>query len=205
MLYNFIGSVLNFLIVKRLKNLEVIGKEHEPDNHEYLVTCNHESYNEIVLLGVALLPNQIHFMAKQELFENKLFGKFLSALNAFPVNRENPGPSTLKIPVKLLNSNKTVGIFPSGHRTKEEVPLKRGAATIAMLAKKPILPAAYVGPTKIIGMLTGKAYIKFGEPIDTTTFPEGMKRQEKVEYLTNLIGERTKQLQKELNEYVKTK
>lgn len=205
MLYNFIGSVLNFLIVKRLKNLEVNGKEHEPDNHEYLVTCNHESYNEIVLLGVALLPNQIHFMAKQELFENKFFGKFLSALNAFPVNREKPGPSTLKIPVKLLNSNKTVGIFPSGHRTKEEVPLKRGAATIAMLAKKPILPAAYVGPTKIIGMLTGKAYIKFGEPIDTTTFPEGMKRQEKVEYLTNLIGERTKQLQKELNEYVKTK
>ncbi|PNZ29752.1 lysophospholipid acyltransferase family protein [Staphylococcus rostri] len=204
MLYKVIGSVLDFIVAKRLKNLEVIGKENQPNNNEYLVTCNHESYNEIVLLGIALLPNQIHFMAKQELFQNKLFGKFLTALNAFPVNRENPGPSTLKIPVKLLNSNKTVGIFPSGHRTTEEVPLKRGAATIAMLAKKPILPAAYVGPTKLLGMLTGKAYIKFGEPIDTTTFPEGMKRQEKVEYLTQQISDRTKQLQQELNDYVKT-
>ncbi|QLK86267.1 1-acyl-sn-glycerol-3-phosphate acyltransferase [Staphylococcus sp. 17KM0847] len=205
MLYKLIGSILDFIIAKRLKNLEVLGQENKPKTQDYLVTCNHESYNEIVLLGVALLPNQIHFMAKQELFQNKLFGQFLSSLNAFPVNRENPGPSTLKVPVKLLNSNKTVGIFPSGRRTTEEVPLKRGAATIAMLAKKPILPAAYVGPTKLLGMLTGKAYIKFGEPIDTTVFPEGLKRQEKVEYITKQISERTKQLQQELNTYVNEK
>ncbi|MEJ7228522.1 lysophospholipid acyltransferase family protein, partial [Staphylococcus epidermidis] len=79
-----------------------------------------------------------------ELFSNKWGGKFLTALNAFPVDRENPGPSTLKRPIKLLKENKTVGIFPTGHRTSAEgAPLKRGAATIAMLGKAPILPAAY--------------------------------------------------------------
>lgn len=203
MLYHIIGTVIKWIVVNLFKNLEVLGEKNKPQLYRYLVTCNHESYNDVILLGVALLPNQIHYMAKQELFENKWFGKLLTGLNAFPVNRENPGPSTLKQPVKLLNANKTVGIFPNGRRTTEEVPLKRGAATIALLAKKPILPAAYVGPHKILGMLKEKAYIKFGEPIDVTQLPSGLKRQEKVDYITSLINERTKQLQQELNEYVK--
>ena len=50
-------------------------------------------------------------------------GKFLSSLNAFPVDRENPGPSTLKRPINLLKEHKTVGIFPTGHRTSVGAPL----------------------------------------------------------------------------------
>lgn len=202
MLYRLIAKALDFIIVKKLKKLEVFGLENKPDSNRYVVTCNHESYNEIILLGLALLPNEIHYMAKQELFKNKWMHQFFTALNAFPVNRENPGPSTLKVPVKILNQNKTVGIFPSGQRTSVEVPLKKGAATIAMLGKAPILPAAYVGPTKIPHLFTKKAYIKFGEPIDTTAIPKDLKRQEKVEYITQMLTERTSQLQKELNAYV---
>ncbi|MCO4344799.1 1-acyl-sn-glycerol-3-phosphate acyltransferase [Staphylococcus agnetis] len=205
MLYKVIAKALDYIIVKRLNNLEVVGLDHKPNTNRYVVTCNHESYNEIVLLGLALFPNEIHYMAKQELFKTKLMNRFFTALNAFPVNRDNPGPSTLKTPVKLLNANKTVGIFPSGHRTSIEVPLKRGAATIAMLGKAPILPAAYVGPTKILHMFTKKAYIKFGEPIDTTAIPKDLKRQEKVDYITTLLTERTRTLQKELNDYVNAK
>ena len=205
MLYKVIAKALDYIIVKRLNNLEVVGLDHKPNTNRYVVTCNHESYNEIVLLGLALFPNEIHYMAKQELFKAKLMNRFFTALNAFPVNRDNPGPSTLKTPVKLLNANKTVGIFPSGHRTSVEVPLKRGAATIAMLGKAPILPAAYVGPTKILHMFTKKAYIKFGEPIDTTAIPKDLKRQEKVDYITTLLTERTRTLQKELNDYVNAK
>ncbi|SUK12964.1 1-acyl-sn-glycerol-3-phosphate acyltransferase [Staphylococcus agnetis] len=74
-----------------------------------------------------------------------------------------------------------------------------------MLGKAPILPAAYVGPTKILHMFTKKAYIKFGEPIDTTVIPKDLKRQEKVDYITKLLTERTRTLQKELNDYVNAK
>ena len=85
----------------------------------------HESYNEVIMLGMALVPNEIHYMAKKELFNNKWFGQFLTSLNAFPVDRENPGPSTLKRPVNLLKENKTVGIFPTGHRTSAEGSIKK--------------------------------------------------------------------------------
>ncbi|WP_426787120.1 lysophospholipid acyltransferase family protein [Staphylococcus capitis] len=203
-MYSIISKILDVILVKMAKSLYVIGKENIPKDSKYVVTCTHESYNEVIMLGMALLPNQIHYMAKKELFSNKWGGKFLSSLNAFPVDRENPGPSTLKRPINLLKEHKTVGIFPTGHRTSiEGAPLKRGAATIAMLGKAPILPAAYVGPKKIHGLITGQAMIKIGEPIDTTDIPKDLKRNEKVEYLTKEIEKRTNQLQKELNEIAK--
>lgn len=199
-MYGIISKILDVILVKMAKSLYVIGKENIPKDSKYVVTCTHESYNEVIMLGMALLPNQIHYMAKKELFSNKWGGKFLSSLNAFPVDRENPGPSTLKRPINLLKEHKTVGIFPTGHRTSVEgAPLKRGAATIAMLGKAPILPAAYVGPKKIHGLITGQAMIKIGEPIDTSDIPKDLKRNEKVDYLTKEIVRRTAQLQKELN------
>lgn len=203
-MYKVISSILYFILVKLGKSLFVIGKENIPKDNNYVVTCTHESYNEVIMLGMAIYPNQINYMAKKELFSNKWGGKFLSSLNAFPVDRENPGPSTLKRPIKLLKENKTVGIFPTGHRTSMEgAPLKRGAATIAMLGKAPILPAAYVGPKALHGLVTGQALLKFGEPIDTSDIPKELKRNEKVEYLTKEIEHRTTALQKELNEIAK--
>lgn len=203
-MYKVISSILYLILVKLGKSLFVIGKENIPKDNNYVVTCTHESYNEVIMLGMAIYPNQINYMAKKELFSNKWGGKFLSSLNAFPVDRENPGPSTLKRPIKLLKENKTVGIFPTGHRTSMEgAPLKRGAATIAMLGKAPILPAAYVGPKSLHGLVTGQALLKFGEPIDTSDIPKDLKRNEKVEYLTKEIERRTTALQKELNEIAK--
>ncbi|MGD3156325.1 lysophospholipid acyltransferase family protein [Staphylococcus cohnii] len=202
-MYRIVSGILNFILRKISKSLEVQGKENIPQLHRYVVTCTHESYNEVIMLGMAIYPNQIHYMAKKELFHNKWFGGFLSSLNAFPVDRENPGPSTLKKPIKLLKENKTVGIFPTGHRMKydEGSPMKRGAVTIAMMAQAPILPAAYIGPQKIQGLIIGKSIIKFGEPIETKNLPKDMKRNEKLEYLTKELEKRTIQLQNELNTY----
>ncbi|WP_053019728.1 lysophospholipid acyltransferase family protein [Staphylococcus haemolyticus] len=199
-MYQFISRLLDLILVKMAKSLYVIGKENIPKDNKYVVTCTHESYNEVIMLGMALVPDEIHYMAKKELFNNKWFGQFLTSLNAFPVDRENPGPSTLKRPVNLLKENKTVGIFPTGHRTSAEgAPLKRGASTIAMLGKAPILPAAYVGPKKLHGLITGQALIKFGEPIYQSDIPKDLKRNEKIDYLTHEIERRTAQLQKELH------
>lgn len=204
-MYSVISKILNFILVKMSKSLYVIGKDNIPKDSKYVVTCTHESYNEVIMLGMALYPNQIHYMAKKELFKNKWIGKFLTSLNAFPVDRENPGPSTLKRPIYLLKEHKTVGIFPTGSRTSQEgAPLKRGASTIAMLSKSPILPVAYVGPTKIHGLLTGQAYINIGKPIDINDLPKDLKRNERIDYITKEIEAQTAKLQQELHEIVKS-
>ena len=64
-MYRFISSILNLIIRKICKSLEVQGEENIPQLHRYVVTCTHESYNEVIMLGMAIYPNQIHYMAKK--------------------------------------------------------------------------------------------------------------------------------------------
>lgn len=137
-------------------------------------------------------------MAKKELFEKPKSAKFFTSINAFPVDRENPGPSSIKTPVKLLKDNKIVGIFPSGTRTSEDAPLKRGAATIANLAKVPIVPAAFSGPTDLKGLLSGKKIkVMFGDPIQLQQ-ADGSKKD--VAQLTTELSEVMAELQKKLEQ-----
>ncbi|WP_368031679.1 1-acyl-sn-glycerol-3-phosphate acyltransferase, partial [Bacillus licheniformis] len=97
--------------------MKVYNKENLPKDTGFVIACTHAGWVDVVALGVGILPMEIHYMAKKELFENKLSGSFLSSINSFPVDRENPGPSSIKPPIKMLKEGKIVGIFPSGTRS----------------------------------------------------------------------------------------
>lgn len=195
-MYTFTSNFAN-VVLKIFGRSQAINKEKLPKDTGYIVSCSHIGWVDVVALGTALLPKQIHFMAKKELFSKPNSAKFFSSINAFPVDRENPGPSSIKTPVKFLKEKKIVGIFPSGTRTSEDVPLKRGAATIANLAKVPIVPAAYSGPTDVTGLLKGKKIrVMFGDPI-TLEKEDGTKKS--VAELTQELSDAMASLQKELN------
>jgi 1-acyl-sn-glycerol-3-phosphate acyltransferase len=154
------------LVLKSCYRFQVEGIEKLPEGG-FVVACTHMGWLEIVALGVAT-PQPIHYMAKIELFRFPLTAWFLKKLNSFPVNRQNPGPSSLKTPIRLLKQGKVVGIFPSGTRTSESVPLKRGAAYLAEKAGVPLVPAVYMGPTtlKWKDLFRRKPMtLRFGEPI----------------------------------------
>src|SRR5699024_12282973 len=105
----------------------------------------------------------------------------MKKLNAFPVDRENPGPSSLKIPHRLIKEDKVVGIFPSGTRTSEDVPLKRGAVTIANRSKAPIIHVAYTGPSNFKELLKRKKpQIIFG---DTIKAPADLPKSESMDHM----------------------
>lgn len=168
--------------------VEVYGKEKLPKEGPYVVACTHTSWMDVVMLATEMLPTEIHYMAKKELFEKKFPNWFFKNVNAFPVDRENPGPSTLKIPSRLLKEGKVVGIFPSGTRTTEDVSLKAGAVTIAMRSNVPLIPAAYVGPTNLKALFKGKkAKIIFGDPIQVKESDQ-MSRKEVMQQMTEELN-----------------
>lgn len=191
-MYQFISSII-FFFVKILNKLKTSEKHHIPDDESFIVTCNHESMVEIIMLAMSLYPLEVHYMAKQELFKTLLLNRFFRSVNAFPVNRENPGPSTLKIPVKLIKEGKIVGIFPSGQRNNA-APMKKGAATIAVLSKSKIVPAAYTGPLKFRDVIfkRQKCWIKFGEPIDSTVYLAEYNKTEAIDKITQQLEKSTK-------------
>lgn len=195
--YHFAGNVVK-IILSIFGRIKVYQKEKLPENGGYIIACTHTGWVDILWLGVALLPSEIHYMAKKELFQNKFTKWLMNALNAFPVDRDNPGPSTIKIPRKLLKEGKIIGIFPSGTRTTEEVPLKRGAVTIAAYGKSPIVPAAYVGPNNFKDLLKfQKPKLIFGDPI---YLPEDQPRKEAMDTMMEELNEKMYGLQRELKE-----
>ncbi|PWU70129.1 1-acyl-sn-glycerol-3-phosphate acyltransferase [Gracilibacillus dipsosauri] len=148
--------------------IRVINRDRIPEDLDsYVVVCTHRTWMDVIALGVAMKPTPLHYMAKKELFGTKLTHWLFQSLHAFPVDRASPGPSSLKIPQRLLKEGKVVGIFPGGTRSSENSGLKRGAYVIAKRAGVPIVPAVYQGPITLKNLFKRqKIYVNFGEPID---------------------------------------
>ncbi|MFJ7698270.1 lysophospholipid acyltransferase family protein [Lysinibacillus fusiformis] len=168
-MYKLVANIVKVILKLMGSKARVYGEENLPKEGGYIIACTHTGYVDILNLGVAMYPQEIHFMAKKQLFEMKGLGWLIEHLNAFPVDRDNPGPSVIKIPSQLLKEGKVVGIFPSGTRNSEGTDLKQGAITIAQLAKAQIVPAAYVGARNAGDVMKrGKGYLIYGEPFYVT-------------------------------------
>lgn len=195
-MYTFAGNLCK-LILSIFGRLKVFGKENLPKQEGgYVIACTHTGWVDILWLGVSLLPLKIHYMAKIELFKNKPLNWLMKKLNAFPVDRENPGPSAIKIPRRLISEGKIVGIFPSGTRTSEDAPLKRGAVTIAGRSNAPIIPAAYVGPNNFKDLIKfQKPKLIFGSPI---LAPENTSRKEALDIMSQQLDKALHELELQL-------
>lgn len=196
MLYNIAWFVVK-IFLSLFGPIKVHHKEKLKKDEGYLIACTHTGWVDILWLGVAIFPIRIHYMAKKELFDSAFLKWLIGGLNAFPVDRENPGPSSIKQPVKLIKDGKVVGIFPSGTRTSEDVPLKRGAVTIATHAKTEIVPAAYVGPNNFKELFRFKRpHLIFGDPIKLRT---DIPRKEAMEVMADDLNEALRQLTEKIS------
>ena len=73
----------------------IIGKENLAVKGKAVFASNHTSMLDPVLLAIISFRN-IHFMAKKELFSNKLIALLLRSLLSFPVDRKNADLQSLK-------------------------------------------------------------------------------------------------------------
>lgn len=140
------------------------NKQRIPEGN-YILVAPHRTWFDPLYFALAASPKEFAFIAKKELFKNPLLAYVLRHANVLSVDRENPGPSVIKEPVKILqNTNKSLIIFPSG--TRHSQALKGGATLIAKISKAPLLPAVYQGPLTFKRLFSRKkAVINFGDPI----------------------------------------
>lgn len=161
--YRF-AKILLTAFVRVFFRLKVYGFENIPKDSGLIVCCNHTSMTDVFLL-IALYPKQISFMAKQELFKNKIFATVLGWMTAFPVNREKGDSSAIKRAEEIVSSGGILGIFPEGTRNPEGRPgrAKAGTAFIAAATKSDILPCSIYREGKVKPFQ--KATVRFGEVI----------------------------------------
>lgn len=120
-----------------------IGRENIPQDGGFIIACNHQSGVDPIILGRGV-KRTIHFMAKEELFENEALGIFIKHMNAFPVRRGQGDTTAVEFAEDIVRNGYILGIFPEGTRSKDFKPArgKSGTALIAKMTGADVLPVS---------------------------------------------------------------
>ncbi len=169
--------------------LKIYGLEHLRPGAG-IIASNHTSLYDPPVLS-ASCPEEVHFLAKETLFEIPLLGRLIRVLNSHPVSRSATDASTFRELIRLLREGKKVILFPEGTRSSdgELHPLKRGLSFIVAKGRCPIFPAYIQGTfpawpaTKKIPKFFGNISVVFGTPIEWSEF-EGLDKKEAEQQLT---------------------
>jgi 1-acyl-sn-glycerol-3-phosphate acyltransferase len=158
-----------FLIYLRMDRF---GREHIPREGPAIIASNHRSFFDPFVIGT-MARRPLYYVAKEELFSNRLLGWLLSALGAFPVRRGAGDQDTIVTAKALLARGEIVLIFPEGTRTRPG-PLgtpHRGVGRLALETGVPVVPLAIIGTEAIRRgwrIRPHKVRLRAGSPL---TFP----------------------------------
>ena len=160
--YDFFCNVMR-PIYSLLYPCRVEGLENIPAEGGFILCCNHLSARDPFYVAVRVRNRHLHFMAKAELFKNKLLGKLLSALEAFPVDRGHSDLNAVRTAIKTLSDGHGLGLFPQGTRSRDNsrTPMLNGVSMIALRAQKPVIPAYIGGPYRPFRRVP----LRFGPPV----------------------------------------
>lgn len=156
--------------------LDFQGQDNVPRKGGAILAINHTSYLDFALAGTAALPanRYVRFMAKKELFDNKIAGPLLRGMHHINVDRSN-GSASFVAALRALKASEIIGIFPEGTiSTSFEIKgLKSGAVRLAIGAGVPVIPTIVWGGQRVFTKGVKPSFkrskipvaVTFGEPI----------------------------------------
>ena len=132
--------------------LDVQGSEHIPRRGGAVIACTHQSYLDFIFCGLGALPAKrlVRFMAKQQVFANRVAGPLMRGMRHIPVDRA-AGRDSYDEAVRRLRAGEVVGVFPEAtiSRSFTVKELKSGAVRMAADAGVPLIPMAVWGPQRL--------------------------------------------------------
>ncbi|HAI20632.1 MAG TPA: 1-acyl-sn-glycerol-3-phosphate acyltransferase [Clostridiales bacterium UBA8153] len=160
LLYGLVRGIC-WVILKGVFRAEVEGAHLLVKEGPVLLCANHIAWWDPPLISVAS-HRKVSFMAKEALFGNRLVGRLLKLLGAFPVRRHVPDRAAIQHALGLLEHGQVVGMFPEGTRSRSGE-LQKGLHGAALLALR---SGAWVVPAGIVGAYRpgGRPRIRFGRP-----------------------------------------
>lgn len=206
-------------------DIQVTGKENLINAKPAIICSNHESFLDIAIYGLKLLPNEllnyygclapsvnheinekIWFMMKRELAQVPLLSSWTLSAGGFPIARGEADADALFISKEILKRNRNVVIFPqqTTYPTIDVDIGKTGAIRLAIETGNPIVPISIKGSheamTKGIWnlLIPPKAYpieINIGEPIYYTQYQGQELTHEDHQKLTRELMIKIKKLQ----------
>ena len=184
--YNFALKLLT-LYSKVFYKYEVIGKENVPSEGNVILAANHKSNLDPIFVAAAIKNRKIATIGKKELFDNKILAAILNKLCVIPIDRDNPGISTIKTILRKLKEGYAIGIFPEGTRVTGEGfgEAKAGLALFAVKGKACVVPISIISNYKIFSKVT----IYIDKPISFEEYYKNKLSTEEYERLSQDVLE----------------
>jgi 1-acyl-sn-glycerol-3-phosphate acyltransferase len=151
------GTVIQLArLVWRMQGLKftITGVENLPRTGGAVVAINHTSYFDFTFAGLPTyrqhLGRKVRFMAKKEVFDNKITGPIMRSLRHIEVDRHSGAPS-FEEACQKLKEGELLGVYPEAtiSRSFEIKEFKSGAARMAIAADVPIVPHIVWGAQRI--------------------------------------------------------
>ena len=131
--------------------IDLAGAHHVPATGGAVIAANHVSYFDFMLVGYVAYPHRlVRFMAKKAVFDHKVGGPLMRAMHHIPVDR-SAGASAYSSAVRALRAGELVGVFPEATISEAftPIPMKSGAARMAIDADVPIVPVVTWGAHRL--------------------------------------------------------
>ncbi len=159
-----IGKALTYFFARVAFNVKYEGLEKIPKKQGFILVCNHITAIDPILIAQKI-PQQLHYMAKIELFKNKFISWIMRSVNAFPVDRGKGDTSALDEAKRRIEAGGVLGIFIEGHRSPDGKPQRprSGAAVIAGRTGADVLPCAVICERKL--HFRSKITVRYGQLI----------------------------------------
>ncbi|MCM1055415.1 MAG: 1-acyl-sn-glycerol-3-phosphate acyltransferase [Bacteroides sp.] len=197
-MYMFFRKLVEIFFKHIKYNMTVLNPENIPSQSGgFIVASNHLTYSDPPVIA-AVFKGRFSFMAKIELFKNKLFAWLIKQCGAFPVVRGAKDGEAIERAVRDIENNKIFVIFPEGTRSKDGViaRAKSGVAVIAGKANAPVVPIC------IMYGANGKkrnCTVAVGETISSEEIAiEDITDRKRIKTVSSLIMDNISRLQKQI-------
>jgi len=156
------------------------GVRNVPATGPVLLVCNHQSYLDPIIVGLALHWRVFYAMARSTLFRSRAFGWLIRSLNAIPVERGESDLGAMRASLDVLKAGRVMVIYPEGTRTRDGHggPFAAGTFLLVTRGNGPVVPVAIEGSFaawpkgRSAPLLTGRIAVRYGEPIPARALVE---------------------------------
>ncbi len=182
------------VVMVSLWRVRVFNRQYEPASGGAVYVCNHQSFLDPMLMGMAL-RRPMNYMARDTLFHMPLFRRLITSVNAFPVKRGTADLGAMKEAMRRLKSGGQLVVFAEGTRTRDARigPFLPGVAVLSQRAAQWTVPVLIDGafeawPRTQPIPFPGQVIVQYGRPIPREQ-AAAMSSQEFVDHIRRQLIE----------------
>lgn len=164
---HYVCKPINFFSGNKI---HLIDFNNLTDYTDYVLVANHLSFFDILSL-MSFIDKPIVFVAKKSLSKIPIATQWFNTQDTIYIDRDdvNSGITTMKKVIEHMKKHESVGLFPAGTRSSEEVEFKPGIIKIAQKNKKTIIPLTIQNTNLVLEDRKGNkkvdTYFTFHKPL----------------------------------------